>query len=81
MAHSTLDMAADARQKKAEVDAVCAELKSAGAQWTRTALFADEAMTIAGDGLRNCWMVLDRIHAAAVLDLEKAKKTGEASGA
>lgn len=61
MSPTILELAANVRQQKAELDALCKELRAAGGEWTTHALASDEAMKIADDGLRNCWCMLDRL--------------------
>lgn len=57
-----LEMAANVRQRRMELDAICAELKSAGIEWTKISIAASDAMKIAEDGLRNAWSMLDRLY-------------------
>jgi hypothetical protein len=61
MSQTMLEMAANVRQKKAELDAVCAQLRTLNGDWTEHSLAAEEAMKIADDGMRNCWAVMQRL--------------------
>lgn len=62
MSHPTiLEMAANVRQQKAELDAKCRQLKAAGYDWTQFSIAGEEAMVIASDGLRNAWQTLQRL--------------------
>lgn len=71
MALTLLEMAANVRQKKAEIDATCTEMRRVGGDWTSHAIASEDAMKIADDGLRNCWTMLDRLHQIAREDLAK----------
>lgn len=73
MALSILDAAANVRQKRAELDTLCRELRDAGAEWTGYSIAIEDAMQIADDGLRNCWTTLDRINGLARAELARAK--------
>ncbi len=68
-----LEMAANVRQKKADMDAVCQELRRVGGEWTDHSIAAEDAMKIAEDGLRNCWAMLDRLHAMARAEVTRMK--------
>ncbi len=71
MALTILELAANVRQKKAELDAICADMRHTGGDWTSHSIASEDAMRIADDGLRNCWTMLDRLHQIAREDLEK----------
>jgi hypothetical protein len=75
-----LEMAANVRQKKAEIDATCADMRHIGGDWTSHAIASEDAMKIADDGLRNCWAMLDRLHQIAREDLAKMTPNVEVSG-
>jgi hypothetical protein len=61
MSQNILEMAANVRQKKAEFDAVCEQLRALNGDWTEHSLAGEEAMKIADDGMRNCWAVMQRL--------------------
>ena len=71
MALTILELAANVRQRKVEVDAVCEQMRHTGGEWTSHSIAAEDAMRIADDGLRNCWTMLDRLHQIAREDLAK----------
>jgi hypothetical protein len=70
MALGILEAAANVRQYRAEVEAICSQLRDAGGDWIPYKIAAEDAMKIADDGLRNCWCMLDRIKQLA-LDQQK----------
>lgn len=78
MSQTILERAADVRQMKAQLEAECAELRHVGGQWTDHALAAEDAMKIADDGLRNCWLMLDRIRQLARAELKRLEAEKEA---
>lgn len=71
---SILEMAADVRDMYKHSREVCEKLKSAKADWTKYGIALDEALKISEDGLRNCWMVLDRIRWLAQDELDKSRQ-------
>lgn len=80
MALTLLEMAANVRQKKTELDATCAEMRHANGDWAGHAIAAEDAMKIADDGLRNCFAMLDRLHRIAIDDLAKMTPNKELTG-
>lgn len=77
MALTLLEMAANVRQKKTELDATCAEMRHVGGDWTSHAIASEDATKIADDGLRNCFVMLDRLHQIALEDLAKMTPNGQ----
>jgi hypothetical protein len=61
MSQTMLEMAANVRQTKSELDDACSRLRSLGGDWTEHSLAGEEALKIADDGLRNCWAVMQRL--------------------
>lgn len=72
MALTILELAANVRQKKAELERTCAELRHCGGDWTWYSIGGEDAMKIAESGLQNCWVMLDRLHSLARDELTKA---------
>lgn len=79
MSLSILELAANVRQKQAEVESACSELRHVGGEWTDHSLMASDAMNIADSGLRNCWAILERTRQMANEELKrlKAQKGGK----
>jgi hypothetical protein len=73
MALGLLESAANVRQAKAELDDICKQLRHDGKEWCGVSIAAEDAMKIADDGLRNCWVMLDRIKQIALA--ERARHT------
>ena len=81
MALTILEMAANVRQKKAELDATCAALRGKGGDWTAHAIAGEDAMKIADSGLSNCWAMLSRLDELAREELKKLPSNAEVSRA
>lgn len=58
---SLLDMAAEVRAKRKELEQACSTLREVEGNWTTHAIAADEAEAIARDGLRHAWAMLSRL--------------------
>jgi len=71
MAMTILEMAANVRQQKAELDATCKALRDKGGDWTAHAIAGEDAMKIADSGLSNCWAMLSRLNDLARTELSK----------
>ena len=80
MALTLLELAANVRQRKIDLDNLCSEMRNVGGEWTSHSIAGEDAMRIADDGLRNCWTMLDRLHQIAREDLEKMKPNVAAKG-
>jgi len=65
MALSLLELAANVRQKKSELDSLCDDMRHHQKEWVAYSMGGEDAMKIAEDGLRNCWTMLDRMHQLA----------------
>lgn len=72
-----LELAANIRQKKSELETTCVNLRGANGDWISYSLAAEDAMRIADDGLRNCWTMLDRLHNMAKDELARIDKEGK----
>jgi hypothetical protein len=68
-----LEAAANVRQAMLELEAICAQLRDAGADWTMYAIAAEDAMKIADDGLRNCRTALGSIKGLALREFKPSK--------
>ena len=77
MALTLLELAANVRQRKIDLDKLCGEMRNVGGEWTIHSIAGEDAMRIADDGLRNCWTMLERLRQIASEDL--AKMTPNAS--
>lgn len=75
MTMTILEMAANVRQKKSELDAACTELRELSGEWTGLAIAGEDAMRIAENGLRDCWTMLDRLHGLARAERERLDET------
>lgn len=56
-----LELAADVREKRAELERICDQILAEQGDWTMLLIAGSEAEKIATDGLKNAWMMLDRI--------------------
>lgn len=77
MAITILELAANVRQKKTELENTCAALRHCGGDWTGYSISGEDAMKIAESGLQNCWVMLDRLHSLARDELAKATASTE----
>lgn len=60
-----LELAADVREKRAELERTCEQIGSEQGAWSLYSMNGSEAEQIAYDGLRNAWIMLDRINRMA----------------
>lgn len=70
-AQTILEMAADVRERHAELERTCAKLRDVSGDWTLHSMAGSEAERIATDGLRNAWTMLDRLDRMAKSELDK----------
>lgn len=78
---SILEQAVEVREKRVALERSCAELRLSKAEWTTYAIAAGEAMKIAEDGLRNAFVMLDRLNQLAKEEIARIgamKSEGEA---
>ena len=73
MAEKTiLELAADVREKRAELERTCEQIRFEQGDWTLHSMAGSEAERIANDGLRNAWTMLDRLNRLANSELKAA---------
>jgi hypothetical protein len=60
-----LEQAVEVREKKEELERSCKRLRDLKGDWTCHAIAASNAMKIADDGLKNTWVMLDRLNQLA----------------
>lgn len=58
---SILDQAAEVREKARRVKQLCDDMRHAGKPWVSAEIAHEEAQEIARTGLRQAWVMLDRI--------------------
>ena len=81
MAEKTiLELAADVREKRAEFERTCEQIRFEQGDWTLHSMAGSEAERIANDGLRNAWTMLDRLNRLAKSELKAANEKVQATG-
>lgn len=72
MALGILEAAANVRQAQSELSEICKQLRQADKEWIGVNIAAEDAMKIADDGLRNCWVMLDRLKQIALAEKNRS---------
>ena len=60
-----LELAADVIEKRVELERTCKQIRNEQGDWTLYSTTGCEAERIAIDGLRNAWVMLDRLNRLA----------------
>ena len=71
MALTLLEKAANVRQSKVELDAICEQIREKSGDWTLHSLAGERALGIGDDGLGRAWEMIEMLKRMARCELER----------